>query len=415
MSDPIPVTLDVDHRRCVVGGEPAIFHCHHYNTFLQRSILDAEDVDSGPFLIGAAAEVAYAQLRALFAAQELREVAARAELASELYRWAGFGVLDLSRLSATGGTLETEFSHYSLGWKTKFGEAEAPVAFFDQGWLAGALAAIHELPLGSYAVEQSACMAMGAARNAYTLSRGEPNCEPNYETWASVGVGTLSEHVPAAVPSTNVDYEGILAAVSQLPLIGNAEGSIPAFGVYLTRHYANYYNRISFEFERRLSAKFGEAGREVAEPLLIEAGHVCAFHTFGGIMTSSEWDALIRPTLRTQEDWVHGIVAVVNCLGWGRWQVVEVSEESAEFVIHDDYESVGYLAMYGQSDHDVSYLHRGGVAGVMNLVYLGDIASRPELTHDYYQGLFRAEGVYRAECLESRAQGGAVTRYRVSR
>lgn len=411
MSDPIPAILDVEHRRCLVGGEPAIFHCHHYNTFLQRSILDAEDIESRPVLIGAAAEVAYAQLREIFAGQELSEVSARAALASELYRWAGFGVLDLAGLSAEGGTISSEFSHYSLGWKTKFGESGAPVAFFDQGWLAGALAAIHDLPLGAYSVTQSACMATGAERNVYTLARGAAN----YELFTSVGAGTLSQHVPQPVPANSVDYEGILAAVSQLPLIGNAEGSIPAFGVYLTRHYANYYNRISFEFERRLSAKFGEAGREVAEPLLVEAGHVCAFHTFGGIMTSTEWDALIRPTLKTREDWVHGIVAVVNCLGWGRWQVVEVSEEAAEFVIHDDYESVGYRAMYGESDHDVSYLHRGGVAGAMNLVYLGDIANRPALTGDYYQSLFRGEGAYSAECLESQARGHAVTRFRVTR
>ena len=37
----IPAVLDAPHRRCLVGGEPMIFHCHHYNVFLQRSILDA--------------------------------------------------------------------------------------------------------------------------------------------------------------------------------------------------------------------------------------------------------------------------------------------------------------------------------------------------------------------------------------
>lgn len=411
MSDEIPFTLDVEHRRCVVGGEPAIFHCHHYNCFLQRSILDAEDIESRPFLVGAAAEVAYAQLRELFAARELSEPAARARLASEVFRWAGFGAIDLASLGAGGGLLETPYSHYSLGWKSKFGASGAPVAFFDAGWVAGALAAIHDLPLGSYAVEQTACVAMGAERNAYRLTRGAAN----YDVWESVGVGALSTHEPRPVPATNVDYDGILAAVSQLPLVGNAEGSIPAFGVYLTRHYANYYNRISFEFERRLIAAFGEAGREVAEPLLVEAGHVCAFNTFGGIMTSTEWDALIRPTLQTREDWIHGIVAVVNCLGWGRWQVTEVSEAGAEFVIHDDYESVGYRAMYGTSDHDVSYLHRGGVAGAMNLVYLGDIASRPALTPEFYQSLFKGTSPYQAECLESRAQGDPVTRFRVTR
>lgn len=31
----IPFTLDAPHRRVFVGGEPMIFHCHHYNCFLQ--------------------------------------------------------------------------------------------------------------------------------------------------------------------------------------------------------------------------------------------------------------------------------------------------------------------------------------------------------------------------------------------
>ena len=37
---------DFQTNRLVVGGEPMILHCHHYNCFLQRSIQDAEYIDS---------------------------------------------------------------------------------------------------------------------------------------------------------------------------------------------------------------------------------------------------------------------------------------------------------------------------------------------------------------------------------
>jgi hypothetical protein len=230
-----------------------------------------------------------------------------------------------------------------------------------------------------------------------------------------VAVGPLTSHDVRAVPANPVDYEGIYGAVTGLPLAGDEHGIIPAFGVYLTHHYANYYNRISFEFERQLTEQFGDFGREVAEPLLVEAGHVCAFNTFGGIMTSPEWDALIRPSLQTREDWVHGMVAVVNALGWGRWQVTSVTPACAEFVVHDDYESVGHLAMYGPTDHDISYLARGGVAGVMDLVYVGDIASKPELTPDFYDRLFKSDESYSVDVVSSRAAGDEVTAFRVSR
>lgn len=411
MSERFDVLMDLEHRRYIVGGEPMIFHCHHYNTFLQRSILDAEAVDSRPFLIGAAAELSHAQLKNVFAATGEADPAARKAVASDLYRWAGFGVLDLEPLGADGGTCSTPHSHYGMGWKIKFGTSERPVAYFDCGWLAGALAAIYDQPLGTYRVDQMACLSTGAAQSSYTLTRGEPN----YTTFASVGVGPLTEHEPLPLPPNNVDAEGILAAISQLPLVGDEDGNIPAFGVYLTRMYANYYNRISFELERALEASFGATGREVAQPLLIESGHVCAFNTFGGIMTSTEWDALIRPTLKTNEDWIHGIVAVVNCLGWGRWQATEVSAERAVFAIHDDYESIGYQAMYGTSDHPISYLAMGGVTGAMNLVYLGNIMTKPALTHEYYQRLFRETDVYRARPLTSQAMGGAYTSFEVTR
>src|SRR5262249_24932462 len=121
---------------------------------------------------------------------------------------------------------------------------------------------------------------------------------------------------PARSAQTTVDEDAIVGAVAGLPLDGNEEGAIPAFGGYLTRHYAKYYNLISFEFERLFRQKSGEEGGEAATTLLTEAGHVCAFHTYGGIMKSAEWYGLIVPMIKSKEDWIHGMVAVVNALGW---------------------------------------------------------------------------------------------------
>lgn len=386
-----------------------ILHCHHYNTFLQRSILDAPWVDSKPTLIGAGHEVASAQLNALFAARPGLDDAGRRRLAEELYRWAGFGTVDLS---ATVGTIRTPNSHYAVGWRVKFGGSALPVCHFASGWLAGALEAIDGLPAGSLRVEETAC---GAVPDHDACTFEITRAAPTHPLFTSPGVGALTDHTPVEVTQAAVDYEGVLTAVSGLPIEGDAHGHIEAFGVLLTRHYANYYNRISFEFERAAVAKFGAEAREAVSALLVEAGHVCSFHTFGGIMQSTEWDALVRPTLRTREDWVHGMVAVVNALGWGRWQVTSVSEAGAEFVLHDDYESVGHLAMYGRADHPVSYLAQGGVAGLMNLVYMGEIADHPRLDADFYDTLFRRDDVYRARPGRSRAMGDDVTTFTVVR
>lgn len=408
----IPVELDAPHRRAVIGDEPMIFHCHHYNTFLQQSIQDAHYIESKAFLVGAASEVAYGQLTKIFARQRVADVASRNELAATLFRWAGFGTVDLSVLDADGGTLHTPHSHYSHAWQVKLGTSDKPVDLFTTGWVAGALSAIHGLPQGAFDAQQTACMAMGADTNTFVFTRVE---SPTHRVFETPGVGPLTTHEVHDVPATGVDYDGIFAALTGMDISGDATGSIPAFGVYLTRHYANYYNRISFEFVRELTERFGDTGREVAEPLLIEAGHVCAFNTFGGIMTSTEWEALILPTLETREDWVHGIVAAVNALGWGRWQVTSVSEEEAVFVLHDDYESLGHLAAYGTAPHNVSWLAQGAVMGIMDLVYVGDVASKPTFSPAFYDRLFKSDDSYRSEVRSSRAMGDAVTSFRVFR
>lgn len=412
MSTPFQVKVDADHRRCIVGGEPMVFHCHHYNVTLQRTLIDAADyADFRPLLVGAAAAIAHAQLGAVFRESGVASIADRSRLVSELYRWAGFGTFDLGALGADGGRVTTTNSHYALGWKSRFGKSDAPVCFFASGFLAGALAAILDEPNGTFRVTHDRCCAVDGDACVFTLERGESN----YATIASPGVGTLTTHAVRAIPETPVDYEGILAAVSGMPLVGDADGAIPAFGVYLTRHYANYYNLISFECLRSLVELYGDEGYAAAKGMLVEAGRVCAFNTFGGIMTSTEWNALIKPSLRTSEDWVHGMVAVANALGWGRWQVTRVSRDEAEFTIHDDYESVGHLAAYGRADRPMSFLAEGGVEGLMSLVYIASIADSPTLDAAFYESVFRGASRYEATALTSRAMGDEVTSFRVVR
>jgi V4R domain len=412
MSDSIRFIRDDEHRRCLCGGEPLVVHCHYYNLFLQRAIQDATYLDSESFLIAAASEVVYAQLKQVFAEHGLGTVDQRTEVSRALHQKQGFGVLDLSAVSPDGGSVTIANSHYAVGWKAQWDKAEQPVCLFARGWIAGALAAIFDQPNGTWSVTETLCSAMSGDHCQFEAL---PASEVT-EVFESPQAGPLSNH-ELMVPSGPVDYEGIYQALSTSPLLEDNEGIITAFGVNLTWHYANYYNRISFEFLHRMLSLDEENSGELyslTRDVLVEAGHVCAFYTLGGIMESTEWDALIRPKLSSREDWVHGIVAVINSLGWGRWQVIEVSEERAEFAIENDYESVGYLAAYGRSSRPVSFLAQGGVSGIMNLVYLGDISSRPELTDEFYTRLMKGPQGYVARPLRSRAMGDEVTSFEVS-
>jgi hypothetical protein len=404
-----PFPYDFDRSRHVVAGEAMIFHCHHYNCFLQRSIEDAEYIDSEPFLIGAAAEVAYLQLSRLFAG--VTEPEARKALAADLYKSCGYGLIDLSGISEKGGVVRTPSTHYSTGWQTKFGPSKKPVAFFSAGYLGGALAAIYGHDLARVRARQTACRSMGAAEDVFELELGDSN----FARFPAKKTPEVLPLEPVLQPETNVDRVGIPRAVATLPLSGDDRGLIWNFGLYLTRMYADYYNRISFEFEHAMIAQAGTAGVDVSKNLFIEAGHVCAFNTFGGIMTSPEWDGMILPQLQNREDWVHGILAVAAAFGWGGWKVKSLSPDGAVFRVYDDYESLGYQGMYGKASHAVTYLAVGAAAGVMNLVYLGDIASKPSLTDELYESLFKGKSAFKAEVTACRAEGHPFTEIQVAR
>jgi hypothetical protein len=166
---------------------------------------------------------------------------------------------------------------------------------------------------------------------------------------------------------------------------------------------ADYYNRISFAAARRME---GSGLEDDARALLVEAGHVCAFNTFGGIMKSAEWDAVVRPMIETREDWIRGMVVVINAFGWGRWSVVELApDERLHVAIEDSYEASGWLRDYPTSACPRCYLACGGVSGLMNLLYVGDITSAPSLDEAYYTQLFRGGGAFAAEEIACVAKG----------
>jgi hypothetical protein len=397
---------DFHTGRFLVEDEPMIFHCHHYNCYLQRSIQDADYIDSAPILVGAAVEVVLAQLARLVSRSP--DVATRKSTVETLYRLCGFGLIDLSAVTAEGGEVRTRSTHYSTGWKEKFGRSRTPIAFFSTGFLAGALAAIYRLDPASVQSRQTECRSTGADEDVFLLSRGPANFElfEARRDTVLVAVGNDPE------PTTPVNREGVARAVAGLPLLGNDEGLIPAFGVYLTRMYADYYNRISFAFERKMEAVAGREGVELAADLFTEAGHVCAFYTMGNIMTSPEWDAVVLPMLRTREDWLFGIVACINALGWGTWKVLDVTRDAATFRVYNDYESLGYRRMYGAGDHGISYLASGGAAGIMNLIYLGNIHEKPNLTPEFYDRLFKRGRAFQGRMTACQAMGDPYTEIR---
>jgi len=102
------------------------------------------------------------------------------------------------------------------------------------------------------------------------------------------------------------------------------------------------------------------------------------------------------------------MVAVVNALGWGRWSVHALQGGERLVVrIADSYEATGFLRDYPGSDEPRCFLATGGVAGLMNLVYQGDVTARPVFSEEYYVEVFRDARSFRAHETLCIARGDA--------
>ncbi len=378
-----------DRHAYVLGNEPMVFHCHHYNVFLQESVENTRQFfDPYPILVDSAHSVVYNQIKTLKEKYSLNPEDTLA-LASEIFKHNGFGILEFEEVKENYGRVVLPSEHYGLGWLSKYGERNRempPVAFFARGFVEGAIAAAYGLPLGSITSMQTKCISYGDDFTEIEYRKISPR-----EIKASPAEGVYAPVKEMETPAdSNVDYYAVRDAVLGLPLAGSEDkGLIPAFGVMLTRMYANYYNLITDQVLEALRQKLDEDAMFLLETLLKEAGHVCAFNTLGGIMTSPEWDAVVMPMVKEKKDWIHGIVAVINALGWGVVEVQEIQEgKSLKLKHYSDYENNGLIALKLQCQRPAMFLFQGVNAGIMNLLYNADITQKPTLDDAFYKKVF---------------------------
>lgn len=379
-----------DRQAYVLGSEPMIFHCHHYNCFLQQTIENTVNlIDPYPILVDSAHSVVYSQLRTLKDKYDLgsKEVL---DLGTTIFKRKGFGILNLEETSPEKGVVTAPSEHYGVGWKARYKtrNKDLPgVSFFARGFIEALIEVAYDLEKGSIESEQTHCIAKGDAyaRFEYKKVNSPRKIIDSPKEGVYEPVKPLEQH-----PDTNIDYIGVRDAVLGLPLVGDDEtGLIEAFGVWLTHMYANYYNLLTYGLIEAIKSVIGKDGMRIVEALLKEAGHVCAFNTLGAIMCSAEWDAVVMPQIKEHKDWLHGIVAVMNALGWG---VIEVQEfipgEKLELKHYSDYENNAFIALNMDYDRPSTFLFQGGNSGLMNLLYNADITKKPALTPEFYREIF---------------------------
>lgn len=345
-----------NHRR-IVGGKEVILHCHHYNSRLQHTIESATAVD-GKTIIRTSAESVFSEHVTASVAPD-SDAAAKWQRARDLYAHLGFGDLDVSRVAS--GAVEASSSHFVEGWNAGFPGRSEPVCTMTEGFLAGAH---HAITGESVRFRETECRITGAPRCRFELAR-----DPR-EPIAPLGKRPFSFTPKPATGFSkpgNIDADTIVKALVGMPIHGDHSGLIPAFGVYLANTPADFYNLICVRFVEEMT-KHGLAKN--AQRLLVSDAETCAMNTFRGIMSSPEWDGLVAPMIKNQDDALYGIVAVSNALGWGNWYVGALEPGSRLRIESvNGYEAFGYRELRGTSHDPQCFMLRGVAAGIMALVY----------------------------------------------
>ncbi|UCD88079.1 MAG: 4-vinyl reductase [Desulfobacterales bacterium] len=164
--------FDPDNNIIEFNGSLISLHCHHYNFGLLKTIEEIPLVDGHAVIIETAAEEFFVNFRRHLS-KELKSVSTDKAFqeASELYRFMGFGRLDLSGLTARGGIAFADSSYYVTAWLGKYGRRETPVCYFTCGFIAGILGAVFDVSPHTYEVTETRCIIERHERCKFVVSK----------------------------------------------------------------------------------------------------------------------------------------------------------------------------------------------------------------------------------------------------
>ena len=101
------------------------------------------------------------------------------------------------------------------------------------------------------------------------------------------------------------------------------DGLIPEFNVLVNQLPTEFWD----EFSDRIIAAAPADRHATLEEELVEAAHVCGYHTGYGIITSAEFKAIVTPMVTEgPKDILRGAFAVLTAWGWAKSGIVQIVE-----------------------------------------------------------------------------------------
>jgi len=168
------IQWDKNNNVRIVEGKSLVFHCHHYNCFLQKSIEGPKTINGKEILTDEALKTSYEHFTKAFSDhKELKAPKERLMFASMFFQVAGFGIVRFNSaftgVSEKGGKVFCSVSHYAKGWVSKFGKRDTPCCHFNTGWISGALAAAFDKERYYYITKETKCEAVSGKGCTYLV------------------------------------------------------------------------------------------------------------------------------------------------------------------------------------------------------------------------------------------------------
>ncbi len=389
-----------------LGATPYVYHCHHFNLFHDQTVEDALGEEEAFEVRSRAAQSAAWQLLSdLVAESGASTPAERLQLAVAVFPWMGQGRLQLLA-DGGGGTARGDHLHYSFAWREKYGSRvrrHFPIDAFAAGFSAAATEVAFALPPGTLGPSEKSCYACRQPACDFELER-----QSEREASEPVDREVFLRHIRDPGEGLGEDRISTIAQGLKeflLGVEGDERGLVQGFGIFITRHLSSYYDQTAYDTIHHIE-KHAPQATPAVEELFGESGHVCAFYTFGNILLSPEWEAMVGPLGGEVEEIVTSSTAITRALGFGHWTVDELEPERRLVMrSSSNYESPFYLERYGRSEKPRCYFFANAARAIMQLAHGVDWPSRPELSEDLYLSLFKADLKWRVEETRCRSKG----------
>lgn len=394
---PTMATLDI--QSTLAAGAPAgaggvhVLHSHHYHSTLLRVLHEAEDIDGPAILAGAAAAAGMAALSAPGVSGQDAKIA----WIRDRIGGAGLGRLDATGIGPSGeGKAVVHGSYFASAWSRRYPLSSMPVCAATGGFLSAAITRAYGR---SVEARETACAAEGAAACSFRLRAAEIEV-PGSGRSPVAQAGAARSGAPGPVAG---DGHGGFPVGD---LIADDSGSIGGAGGPFVRLPADFYASVTQLFEQELPRIRGPKFGNLPGILLLETAHRNGFHLFGELLGSSACVERFASPNSSAEDRFRLMVAAIEALGWGSWDVVSfVSGERLIVQIRNSYEALAHQRLFGRAEGPRCSVARGAAAALMNLLFRGPGSGEVELTTSLYNEIFRSPATFRAVETRCRAVG----------